>query len=139
MLFDIGGVLEIVDDDTWPQDLTQRWADRVGLPIDAFRSTLAAADLPRTDITHGTEDAYWQGFGLALGIDADACRVMRSELWDAYCGTANRELIDFAAMLRPRAEVAILSNSATEHARKRSAVSGSPRCSTPSATATNRA
>lgn len=112
MLFDIGGVLEVVDDDTWPHTLTEMWSDRVGMEVDAFRTALAAADLPRTDITDGTEDAYWQGVGLALGIDSAACQVMRSELWDAYCGTANRELIDFAAMLRPRAGVAILSNSA---------------------------
>lgn len=36
---------------------------------------------------------------------------MRAQLWDAYCGEANTELLEHARSLRGRAGLAILSNS----------------------------
>ncbi|WP_417554408.1 HAD family hydrolase [Microbacterium sp.] len=37
---------------------------------------------------------------------------MRADFWDAYCGTGNTELIDYARSLKSRVGLAILSNSA---------------------------
>ena len=111
ILFDIGGVLEIVDDDEWPQTVKRGWADALGLPIEEVQARLAAADLPRIDIRTGVEQEYWRRIGSALDAGEDDVQRMRADFWDAYCGRANTELIDFARALRERAGLAILSNS----------------------------
>jgi putative hydrolase of the HAD superfamily len=112
ILFDVGGVLEIVDDDAWHATLLDAWSLRVGLSVGDARARLRAAALPALDVSAGVETAYWQGVGSALGADVAAVERMRTEFWDAYCGTANTELIDYARSLRERAGVGILSNSA---------------------------
>lgn len=111
ILFDIGGVLENVDDDRWPEQLRARIAEYAGTAPGELIERLRAADLPRTDITTGTEEAYWKALGDALGLDDILRARIRSEFWDAYCGTANTELIEYARALGPRAGTAILSNS----------------------------
>lgn len=112
ILFDIGGVLELVDDDTWQE----QWWDRVrevsGLTRDALDARIAAADLPRIDRTVGAEAAFWTGLATVLDLDHAQRDAVRADFWDAYCGTGNDELIEYARSLRPRAGVAILSNSA---------------------------
>jgi FMN phosphatase YigB (HAD superfamily) len=112
ILFDIGGVLEIVDDDTWNETLRASWAARLGLTADALTSRLRATDLPRIDIETGGEPEYWRRVGVALGADDGTVDRMRAEFWDAYCGEPNTELIAYARSLRDRAGVGILSNSA---------------------------
>lgn len=112
ILYDIGGVLEIVDDHAWPQHLEQAWSDRLGLPVDVFCARLDAADLPDTTVRSGVAAAYWRIFGAALGIDDAEVATMRAQLWDAYCGEANTELLEHARTLKGRAGLAILSNSA---------------------------
>ena len=42
VVFDIGGVLERVDDDAWPETWATRWEARAGLPAGAFAERLAA-------------------------------------------------------------------------------------------------
>lgn len=54
---------------------------------------------------------YWEGFARVLGFTSAQIAIVKEELWDAYCGDANTELIEFARSLRARADVAILSNS----------------------------
>ncbi|WP_260857397.1 HAD family hydrolase [Microbacterium sp. 1.5R] len=112
ILFDVGGVLEVVDDDTWQEE----WWDRVravsGLAPHDVDARVAEADLPRIDLTVGTENAFWSGLAEALDLDDQQRSAIRADFWDAYCGTGNQELIEYARSLRSRAGVAILSNSA---------------------------
>ena len=44
ILYDIGGVLELVDDDRWPQMLEKSWSDRLGLSVDALRARVEALE-----------------------------------------------------------------------------------------------
>lgn len=112
VLYDVGGVLEIVDDDRWQQALIERWSVRLGMPVDEVRARLAAARLPDMTLRSGVEGEYWQKFGAALEVEGADVAVMRAEFWDAYCGRANVELLDHARTLHGRVGLAILSNSA---------------------------
>lgn len=111
ILYDIGGVLEIVDDHSWPQQLEHSWASGLGMDVAAMRARLDAADLPDTTVRAGVAEEYWQKFGAALELADEDVAAMRAQLWDAYCGTGNTELIEHARSLRGRAGLAILSNS----------------------------
>lgn len=111
ILYDIGGVLEIVDDQDWPQELERSWSRRLGVSVEALRARLDAAALPDTTLQAGVAEEYWRGFGDALGLEAADVAAMRAQLWDAYCGQANLELLEHARSLRGRAGLAILSNS----------------------------
>jgi putative hydrolase of the HAD superfamily len=46
-----------------------------------------------------------------VGADADQLAQMRAEHWDAYCGVANTELLDWARARIGEVGLAILSNS----------------------------
>ena len=111
ILYDVGGVLEVVDDHRWPQELEESWSDRLGMTIEVLRTRLDAAALPDTTLQTGVADAYWRKFGAALEAEDAEVAAMRAQLWDAYCGQANDELLDHARSLRGRAGLAILSNS----------------------------
>lgn len=111
ILFDIGGVLEVVDDDTWQEQWWDRWRDRSGLTRSELDARVGAADLPAIDTTTGTEGEFWSRLSAALDLDAHQATAIRADFWDAYCGTGNTELIEYARSLRGRARTAILSNS----------------------------
>ena len=111
ILYDIGGVIEIVDDHSWPTELRVRWSDRLGLTPEEYDARLLAADLPDTTVQSGIADQYWRGVAEALLLSDAEIASMRAELWDAYCGDENAELLDHARSLRSRARLAILSNS----------------------------
>ena len=112
ILFDIGGVLEVVDDDTWQEQWWQRWSDRACISRAEVDARVEAADLPRIDVTTGHAEEFWSGLGSALELDPERRGAMRADFWDAYCGTGNTELIEYARSLHGRARTAILSNSA---------------------------
>ncbi|WP_230208224.1 HAD-IA family hydrolase [Microlunatus sp. Gsoil 973] len=112
ILFDVGGVLELVDDVTWPVAYVARCADRLSITVEEFESRLATTQLPDAGTRSGVEDDFWRVLGSAVGAGQDVLSVMREDFWDAYCGTANVELIDCARSLVGRAGLAILSNSA---------------------------
>src|SRR4051794_26859669 len=106
VLLDIGGVLEITPPTGWPQ----RWERDLGL---------GAGELARRleDVSRGgsigtiTEQDYARAVETRLGLGpADLDRFL-GDLWDEYLGTANRELIDWFAALRPRYRTGIVSNS----------------------------
>lgn len=111
ILFDIGGVLEVVDDDTWQEQWWDRWRDRSGLTRSELDARVGAADLPAIDVTAGTAAEFWSRLAVALDLDAGQATAIRADFWDAYCGTGNTELIEYARSLRGRARTAILSNS----------------------------
>lgn len=138
VLYDIGGVLELVDDDSWPQILEKRWSNRLGLTVEALRARLDAAELPDTTLQAGVEGEFWRKFAAALTLDDAEVAAMRAQLWDAYCGEANVGLLEHARSLRGRAGLAILSNSGDERAKKKNDVSSSRPSSIRSVTATSR-
>jgi putative hydrolase of the HAD superfamily len=111
LLFDVGGVLERVDDDHWPARFAERSAARVGLAVEEFTERIAATALPDASTRSGVEDEYWQRFGAAVGAGAATLTAIRSDFWDAYCGTANEVLLAEARSLVGRVGLAILSNS----------------------------
>lgn len=111
ILYDVGGVLEIVADHEWPQMLYESWSARHSLTVDELRARLHAADLPDMTLRAGVAEEYWRKLGAALGADKPGIASMRSQFWDAYCGEANVELLEHARSLQGRAGLAILSNS----------------------------
>lgn len=112
ILFDIGGVLEIVDDDAWQDAWWQRWCVHTGLERPDFDARVEGADLPPIDTKAGLEAEFWGKLGAVLNLDGADRDAMRADFWNAYCGQANTELIEYARSLRGRAGLAILSNSA---------------------------
>jgi len=112
LLLDIGGVLEIVDDETWPEEWASRWVARLGIPVETFAAAADDPDLPDLSRETGVEREYWQAFGEAVGASPEETAAMRSDFWDAYCGVANVQLLELLRTLRGRVGLAILSNSA---------------------------
>ena len=111
LLFDVGGVLERVDDEAWPVRFLERCAARVGLGRTELTARTTAAALPDITTGSGAEEAYWSGFGAAIGADTAVLAEIREDFWDAYCGTANEALLGEARSLVGRIGLAILSNS----------------------------
>lgn len=112
ILFDVGGVLELVDDASWPISYVARCARRLGISADEFEARLATVLLPDSGTRSGVEEEFWRVYGAAVGAGPQQLQAMRDDFWDAYCGRANTELIDFARSLVGRVGLAILSNSA---------------------------
>lgn len=111
LLFDVGGVLERVDDDERPVRFLERCAVRVGLTPEELDRRIASSTLPDSSIRSGVEEECWAGFGAAIGADAATLAEIRRDFWDAYCGTANEVLLAEARSLVGRVGLAILSNS----------------------------
>jgi FMN phosphatase YigB (HAD superfamily) len=111
LLLDIGGVLELVDDATWPEEFARRWERRLGLEAGEYDRRLAAVELPDATRSPGVADRYWREVATALGADEPARAEMVADFWDAYCGRRNDVLLDHLATLRGRVGLAILSNS----------------------------
>jgi putative hydrolase of the HAD superfamily len=112
ILFDVGGVLELVDDASWPITFVARCAQRLGISVEEFEARLATVRLPDAGTRSGVEDEFWRVYGTAVGADPGQLQAIRDDFWDAYCGQANAELIEFARSLVGRVGLAILSNSA---------------------------
>jgi len=112
ILFDIGGVLEIVDDDTWQDAWWRRWRERAGAPDADIAELVVSGRLPSIDVVSGRAGEFWQVLGDRLALTPADRDAMRVDFWDAYCGVGNTELIEYARSLRGRASLAVLSNSA---------------------------
>jgi FMN phosphatase YigB (HAD superfamily) len=117
ILFDIGGVLEVVDDDTWQDSWWRRWREHAGEPDADLEELAVSGRLPSIDVISGRAGEFWQVLGDRLALQRADRAAMRADFWDAYCGVANTELIEYARSLRTRASLAILSNS-TDGARE---------------------
>ena len=111
LLFDVGGVLEDVQDASWPELWQVRWAAELGLGPTEFRARVVAADLPDVATRSGVGEQWWQGLAAAVGADQDQLERMRADHWDAYCGVANAELLEWARARVGEVGLAILSNS----------------------------
>jgi HAD superfamily hydrolase (TIGR01509 family) len=103
VVFDVGGVLEIVDDATWPQRWSQRW-QAVGAGVGSEPEGTGLGDNP-------TEDQVRERYRRQFGLTQRQADQMMADLWDSYCGRLDVEMRDFVAGLRPRYRTAILSNS----------------------------
>jgi putative hydrolase of the HAD superfamily len=106
-VFDVGGVLERVDDEMWPQTWIGGWERRMGLP-----AGYVEAALPGWGTGPPTEAQMRAAYGAALGLDEAQRDQLMAEMWDGYCGELDVVLRDFIVGLRPRLKTAILSNSA---------------------------
>jgi putative hydrolase of the HAD superfamily len=113
VVLDIGGVLELVDDQAWPQRWAERWAGEAGLDAAGLEAALARHE-PLGDLLTGaaTESDFRAAYQRALGLGEDRLDAMMAELWDAYCGVLDATLHDFWMSLRGRGVLlGILSNS----------------------------
>lgn len=108
VVFDIGGVLEIIDDSVFPGD----WPARLGLRADEFLRRLdgLSGDPVLGEVTEDEVRAHWQS-SLDLG-DAEISELM-DDFWRWYVGVLDRPLFDWFAGVRTRdVKTGILSNSA---------------------------
>lgn len=110
VVFDIGGVLEQVQGDAWPDVWIRGWERRMNLPAGHVAAALeSTGDMVTAEMSEAQiRDLYAD----VLGLDEHQAHQMMAEMWDAYCGELDVAMRDFAAGLRPRFATAILSNSA---------------------------
>jgi epoxide hydrolase-like predicted phosphatase len=107
VVLDIGSVLEVVDDDTFPAPFEARH----GLPPGSV--AVAGADLPGDpglgDLTEGEVRAHWQE---RLGLTEAQADELMADYWRWYVGTLDRPLVEWFAAVRGRGlKAGILSNS----------------------------
>ena len=108
--FDIGGVLEKVDDlDGW----LRQWVDRLGLEQASIETRLGRID-PRQMMGTGemSEAEFRDGCREAFGFSETDVDEFMAAMWDWYCGELDTELVAFAGELRPAYRTGIISNSA---------------------------
>jgi putative hydrolase of the HAD superfamily len=117
VVFDIGGVLEQVQDDAWPEVWIGRWERRMNLPSGHVRAALADQSTGAMVTGEMSEAQIRELYADVLGLDEHQAHQMMAEMWDAYCGELDVAMRDFVAGLRPRFATAILSNS-TDGARR---------------------
>lgn len=112
VIFDLGGVLEIVDDDRWWDAWSARWEAAAGRDPGSLMAGADPATRAALDDGSITEDAMRAWFRRALGLSPDRADAMLADLWDEYCGTLDVALRDFVFELRATVRTAALSNSA---------------------------
>ncbi|HJP75809.1 MAG TPA: HAD family phosphatase [Pseudonocardiaceae bacterium] len=95
VVFDIGGVLEIVAESSLLGD----WATRLG---DVWAGGV---------IGTVTEEQVHAAISERMGVSRDRTDELMNEMWAWYLGVANTELIEYLRALRPRYRTGLLSNS----------------------------
>ncbi len=111
VVFDIGGVLERVDD--FEAVLSAAWRERLGMSPEEFRAALAAIDPGHLSETGQMSEAEWAARCAAcLRLSPAQQREFAADVWDWYCGELDEELMAFAASLPTHLRTAIISNSA---------------------------
>ena len=111
VVFDIGGVLERIED----PDLVigRKWRARLGLTEVDYAAALGSIDPDQLSrVGRMSEAEHRQRCMAALGLRPDQADEFIADQWDWYCGKLDAELHAFARSLRPRLRTAILSNSA---------------------------
>jgi putative hydrolase of the HAD superfamily len=106
--FDLGGVLEQVAP---IESLLGSWRVRLGLDESAFQAAIATISLQNTVIGARDEAEVRRQYTRALDLSQAQADQFMADLWDWYCGELDTELFDWALSLRPRYQVAIVSNS----------------------------
>lgn len=109
VVFDIGGVLERVDDLSW----LEPWGRRVGITVDEIGHRLSPFEMDDLIATGRLREAEFRArYADVLELDDAGADVFMAQMWDWYCGELDQEMHDFAAALGPAYRTAILSNSA---------------------------
>lgn len=106
VVLDIGGVLEVIDDDVFPAPAERR----LGLAPGTIAGGLAGlpGDAVVGEVTEAEVRAEWQR---ALALDDGQVDALVDDFWRWYVGTLDCELLDWFAAQRPARLTAILSNS----------------------------
>ena len=106
MVFDIGSVLEVIDDSVFPAPFEQR----LGLPPGAVEAASDfGADAGLGEVTEAEVRRHWQE---RLGLRDEQTDELLADYWRWYAGTLDRELVDWFAGVRGRGlKAGILSNS----------------------------
>lgn len=112
VVFDLGGVLEVVDDDRWWDVWSARWEAAAAREPGALMAGADPATRAALEDDSITEDAMRAWFRVALGLTPEGADAMLADLWDEYCGSLDVELRDFVVELRASVRTAVLSNSA---------------------------
>src|SRR4051794_32295111 len=106
VVFDIGGVLE----HTPPTGWVETWEKRLQLPPGGLEQQLgdvwSAGGLGAI-----SEAELEERVGTTLGLDQAQVAALMADLWKEYLGELNVELTAYFAGLRPRYQIALLSNS----------------------------
>jgi FMN phosphatase YigB (HAD superfamily) len=121
VVFDIGGILEIVPEGGDPTrrfpDMIARWDERLALPpgeldkrLTQMGERLSAAGKDGA-IGTCTEEEWLAELRLVSGMDDARIDAFMRDFWDVYCGGPNTELIAYFQSLRPRYRTALLSDS----------------------------
>jgi putative hydrolase of the HAD superfamily len=121
VVFDIGGILEIVPEGGDPTrrfpQMIARWEERLGLQPSELDARITAMDerfsAEGKDGSIGTctEEEWLAELGPATGMDKAQVDAFMRDFWDVYCGGPNTELIAYFKGLRPHYRTALLSNS----------------------------
>jgi FMN phosphatase YigB (HAD superfamily) len=106
VVFDIGGVLEIVPD----MDFGQRWEQRLELVPGAIGERLADIWAGGAVGTISEEDVHL-AVRERLGLSGQQVDELMADMWGQYLGVANTGLIEYVRGLRPQWRTGILSNS----------------------------
>lgn len=106
VVFDIGGVLEVIDDAVFPGPAERR----LGLADGAISRGLEAlpGDAVLGQVTEQEVRAEWQR---SLGLDDAQADELMADFWRWYVGTLDRPLHAWFAAQRPERLTGILSNS----------------------------
>lgn len=115
VVFDIGGVLEIIDDSIFPGP----WPQRLGLTDAEFAARLdgLAGSPVLGEVTWPEVLEHWR---VRLGLDEVEAHAIAADFWRWYAGTLDQSLFDWFAAQRAHRKTGILSNSgpgAREHER----------------------
>ena len=104
VVLDIGGVLEVIDDDVFPAPTEAR----LGLAPGAITGGLAGlpGDAMAGGVTEAEIRAEWQR---TLGLDDAQVHELVEDYWRWYVGTLDRPLLDWFAAQRPSRRTGILS------------------------------
>lgn len=106
VVFDIGSVLEIIDDTAFPGS----WPGRLGLDDDEFSVRLDGlpGDPVLGEVTEDQVRIHWQR---SLDLSNEVIEELMDDFWRWYVGVLDEPLFDWFAARRPRQLTGILSNS----------------------------
>jgi putative hydrolase of the HAD superfamily len=108
VVFDIGSVLEKVDDSLWPGP----WERRLGLEAGGFQRAVAEHDLGGVVMAgEVSETQLRDGWQRIFDLDDATADELMADMWDWYCGELDQELFDYFVGLRTNYKTGILSNS----------------------------
>ncbi len=106
VVFDIGGVLEVIDDEVFPGPAERRLGLAPGRIAAGLEGLAGNAGIG--EVTEAEVRAEWQR---ALALDDAQVGELMADYWRWYVGTLDRPLVDWFAAQRPGRLTGILSNS----------------------------